>query len=82
MKIITVTEKQFEQVWSKMTPMQRVSSSGTARHVFLYPQNAMIVVGVDVEVGSIEDQELAEGWRLSELFAMVDGVATRKIEVA
>ena len=55
MKIIRVTEDQFDSIWNKLTPMQRTNVGVADRNIALYAYNAMVIVADDLPILDLPD---------------------------
>ena len=69
MKIIRVTEDQFNSIWDKMTPMQRTRLDIAERNITLYSSNAVIVVAGEDTFPVVDLPEAAKSLSAVRYFA-------------
>lgn len=60
MKLIFVTSEQFNLIWMKLQPQQRISANMLAPNIVIAHLNAVIVLREAVTIGSIEAFPLDE----------------------
>lgn len=57
MKIIAVTEKQFEYLSYRCTPNQHGAISAGGRNLVLYAQNIVVVIAGETSIGVIDEKD-------------------------
>jgi hypothetical protein len=77
MKIVEVTEKQFNEIWQRLLPAQRVMGQMTGRNIVLYPLDALIVIEGEAQVYSLVGKSVSS---YSELAAAITSMGTTDSE--